>query len=236
MPQILNAVGFLCSLHSSMSCHYVIANYNYSLETAELNLKSKIGIGMLSKETADLNSDQCYWYNAEYLRNDVYDWSFRLSVFANTIGTLIGGLNVIYSLFLWCRVIKGNSLQFLCGITMLSILCGIFSLLILASSVCRYEGCDLYTDGLGSTCVNTHCTLGSGSYFSISAVLLWFFTLLLFISIRQRIAKHDVNQWKQHTRNHTSCTVDVENGEEDEGEKKTSTEETGHELSNDRER
>lgn len=147
-PQIFNAAAFISSMYSTVSCNFVNAHYDYNWELTEIFFKTSIGYGMLSKENASLNSEEkCYWYSDEDLKNDMFDLSFRIAVFANTIMTLVGMLNFLYSLFLWCKVVRRSSIRFLSYVTISCICSGVVSQAILVSNICRWERCDQFDNG-----------------------------------------------------------------------------------------
>lgn len=184
LPQLLNGIAFLSSLYSTFTCEYVKAHYEYSWDPAETILKAEVGFGILAKETSALNSNQCYWYSNYDLNSYIYDLSFRTSVLASTLGSLLGGLNFLSSLFFWCRIVKRSTIRFVCIINVFCICSGIVTQMIFYSKLCVYETCQ--ENGSDLDCVKSHCSFGNGTYFSILATILWAASLIALVNMLRR--------------------------------------------------
>jgi hypothetical protein len=169
-------------MYSTVSCNYVDIHFDYDWgEVGNSLYKNDVGFGMLSRETSSANSDKCFWYT----ENDIdmlFDIPFKISSIANTLGTLIGLMNFLYSLFLWCRVVTYLSIRFLCYVTVICIGLGILSQTVILSDMCMAGRCTQLPGPLGDTCVPSNCTLGEGSYFSFGAIGVWLASL--FVTIR----------------------------------------------------
>jgi hypothetical protein len=147
-------------MYSTVSCNYVDIHFDYDWgEVGNSLYKNDVGFGMLSRETSSANSDKCFWYT----ENDIdmlFDIPFKISSIANTLGTLIGLMNFLYSLFLWCRVVTYLSIRFLCYVTVICIGLGILSQTVILSDMCMAGRCTQLPGPLGDTCVPSNCTLG----------------------------------------------------------------------------
>mmetsp|Transcript_24077 Transcript_24077/g.30301 ORF Transcript_24077/g.30301 Transcript_24077/m.30301 type:complete len:287 (-) Transcript_24077:534-1394(-) len=214
LPQLLYAVAFLASIYSTTSCNYITANYDYSMEQSYL--KSKVGYGMLSRQSASTESDQCHWYSV----NDVdsfFDTPFRVAAAASTLATLIGGLNFIYSLFLWCRVVTGSSIRFLCYVTIFCVVCEAITQVIFVTEVCMIDTCSKLPDGTDGSCVRSHCSLGMGSYFAFVALFVWLVCLYVTIRLLQKARRQYEDQKRRIRAINEVAFTDVEDAFDDGG-------------------
>ena len=172
VPQILNAGAFLAALYASTTCEFINVKYDYDWTQAGSWLKTEVNFGMLSRETADKDSNECYWYTEQDF-TVFFDSPFRASVVANVLSTLIGGLLFIYSLFLWCRLVTKSSIRFLCYVNTFCVVGGLLTYMVFFSDLCMVHECTQFFDGSQSACVDSYCELGTGSYLSMLAIALW---------------------------------------------------------------
>ncbi len=182
MPQLINGGAFIAALFSSTTCEFIKVRYDYDWTSAGSWIKTQVEFGMLSRETADKESEKCYWYTEQDFKA-FFHTSFKVAVVANILSTLIGGLLFIYSLFLWCRIVTKSSIRFLCYVTIFCIIGEALTHLVFFSDLCMVNVCTELFDGSQDACVNSYCELGAGTYFSIVAIGLWAVSLIYTVQL-----------------------------------------------------
>ena len=123
-----------------MSCNFFEVHYTYNWETAEALFKKDVGYGILSRESAVLDLEECYWYSANDI-NTIFDMPLKISAMANSLGTLISVLNFLHSLLLWCKVVTSSSIRFVCHLTVLCICCAAITQMVFMSDMCKWDKC-----------------------------------------------------------------------------------------------
>jgi hypothetical protein len=155
-------------------------------EEGQNAFKTEVGFGIFSRESASQYSDECFWYDD----NDVsliFDAPFKVSVFFNGLGTMLGGLNFLYSLMLWCRYIRRSTVRYIARVYIACAGCGLLTQSIFYSDMCSWDKCVLLPDGSEGNCLHSDCGVGRGALFSFFAILCWLIIAgLTLLILRQR--------------------------------------------------